>query len=232
MLPFPVKASGITHLTDARYFAAWYVDCVGFPLDGPGAVTGHELAAMRGWIEGPKVLAELQELDVELSNLMDGLFQYGLIGGPNPINGLQFLLTDPTSGTLGGNRPAEVQKILSTHELEAWLEIPVAHYQGSEELEEILKTWAPHADGLVLNLSSGGIGLDDLLNGYGASVEQVSRWGQQCAMYLDLPITEGELALWQSKVEHAGLALRGSEEEQVGVKSFEELDEIFEALVD
>ncbi|MEM8584106.1 MAG: hypothetical protein AAGF87_07555 [Bacteroidota bacterium] len=232
MLPFPIKASGITHLTDARYFAAWYVDYVGFPLDGPNAITGPELAAMRGWIEGPKVLAELTELDVALPELMDGLFQYGLIGGPDPINGLQFVLTEPTSGSLGGNRPAEVQKQLTDQQLETWFDIPIAHYQTPEDVEEILKIWAPHANGVVLNLSVGGIGLEDLLNAYGTSVDQINSWGQKIDLYLDLPIKERELTRWQSEIEHAGLVLRGGEEEQVGVKSFEELDEIFEALVD
>ncbi|MEM6398143.1 MAG: hypothetical protein AAF741_17460 [Bacteroidota bacterium] len=232
MLPFPIKASGITHLTDARYFAAWYVDYVGFPLDGPEAITGPELAAMRGWIEGPKVLAELTELDVPLPNLMDGLFQYGLLSGPTAIHGLQFLVSEPTDGLLEGIPPAEVQNQITAHELETWFDIPVAHYQAADDLEEILNIWSPHANGIVLNLTAGGIGLDDLMNGYGTSVEQANRWAQKLPLYLDLPISAADLDAWQAQFEHVGLLLRGGEEEKVGVKSFEELDDIFEALVD
>ncbi|MEO0734260.1 MAG: hypothetical protein AAFZ52_15600 [Bacteroidota bacterium] len=59
MLATPVLASGITHLTDARYFAAWEVDYLAFPLGGDDGITWDYLNALREWVEGPAIVAEL-----------------------------------------------------------------------------------------------------------------------------------------------------------------------------
>ena len=69
MLTTTVKASSISNLTDARYFAAWHVDWLGFDLtpDGLTILPLPEVKEIKDWIEGPKIVGELAVLDIEQS---------------------------------------------------------------------------------------------------------------------------------------------------------------------
>jgi len=64
MLNRQVKASAISNLTDARYFAAWHVDWLGFKFEEQesDAISPHEVMAIQEWIEGPKIVGEFQDL--------------------------------------------------------------------------------------------------------------------------------------------------------------------------
>jgi phosphoribosylanthranilate isomerase len=55
-----IKASRITSLTDARYFAAREVDFLGFNLEAgtEGYLDPIQMRAIREWIEGPVVVGE------------------------------------------------------------------------------------------------------------------------------------------------------------------------------
>lgn len=55
MLKTKVIASSISNLTDARYFAAWGVEAIGFDLNTVSAAQVH---AFKDWISGPKVIGE------------------------------------------------------------------------------------------------------------------------------------------------------------------------------
>ena len=55
-----IKASRITSLTDARYFAAKEVDYLGFNLEEgtENYLDPMHMKAIREWVEGPKILGE------------------------------------------------------------------------------------------------------------------------------------------------------------------------------
>jgi phosphoribosylanthranilate isomerase len=65
MLPIPVIAMQINHLTDARYFAAWLIDWMSFPLDGADAVRPQIAMQMAEWVEGPKLAARYEMTPIE-----------------------------------------------------------------------------------------------------------------------------------------------------------------------
>ena len=67
MLKTKIIANQITNLTDARYYAAWYVDWLGFDLrrTTQDNMALEEVKAMKEWIEGPVVVGELDWLDYE-----------------------------------------------------------------------------------------------------------------------------------------------------------------------
>jgi len=67
MLKTKVIASNISNLTDARYYAARYVDWLGFDLRtaSQNKMALEEVKAMKEWIEGPVVVGELEFLDFE-----------------------------------------------------------------------------------------------------------------------------------------------------------------------
>lgn len=60
MLKTKVKASAVTNLTDARYFAAWEVEWLGFNLDTGAAdyIPPANMEAIREWVDGVKILGE------------------------------------------------------------------------------------------------------------------------------------------------------------------------------
>ncbi len=60
MARLPLLVRNITHLTDARFFAALEADYLSFNLDdnSTGGISSPEFFALIDWIEGPKVLLE------------------------------------------------------------------------------------------------------------------------------------------------------------------------------
>jgi len=56
-----IKASSITNLTDARYFAAMLVDYLEFQLDlsHDERISPEEFHGIKAWVEGPKIVAQV-----------------------------------------------------------------------------------------------------------------------------------------------------------------------------
>ena len=79
MLPIPIIATQVSHVTDARYFAAWLIDWMSFPLDGVTAIRPQMAMQMAEWVEGPKLAARY-----EMTSLEDIRQQWGTL----PVEGL------------------------------------------------------------------------------------------------------------------------------------------------
>ena len=62
-----IKASRLTNLTDARYFAAKDVQFLGFNLEAgtPGHLDPMYMRAIREWVQGPVILGEFMEFSAE-----------------------------------------------------------------------------------------------------------------------------------------------------------------------
>lgn len=62
-----IKAGSITHLTDARFFAAYHVDYIGFCFDpqSNSYISPDKANAIRGWVTGPKIVAEFAHQDAD-----------------------------------------------------------------------------------------------------------------------------------------------------------------------
>ncbi len=65
MLPIPIIAMQVNHLTDARYFAAWLLDWMSFPMDGPSAIRPQMAMQMAEWVEGPQMAARYEMTSIE-----------------------------------------------------------------------------------------------------------------------------------------------------------------------
>jgi len=65
VLKTKIKAAQISNLTDARYFAAWYSEWLGFCCDttSPNYVSPELLHAIRDWVEGPQIVGEFGAQD-------------------------------------------------------------------------------------------------------------------------------------------------------------------------
>jgi len=60
-----IKASNITNLTDARYFAAYMVDWMGFRFskEAGAGLNIEDAKTIRDWIVGPEIIAEFDSFD-------------------------------------------------------------------------------------------------------------------------------------------------------------------------
>jgi phosphoribosylanthranilate isomerase len=102
-----VKAGSITHLTDARFFAAYDVAYIGFCFDpqSPDYISPQAALAIKGWINGPQIVAEFANQDVD-----------------NVINIIEFFQPDI----------AELDSQYSTNDIQ---QIAAVRYSGSTKIE-------------------------------------------------------------------------------------------------
>jgi phosphoribosylanthranilate isomerase len=54
-----IIVTGVSNLTDARYFAAMGVQWMGFPLTGETALNATQVMAIKDWVEVPKYFVEI-----------------------------------------------------------------------------------------------------------------------------------------------------------------------------
>ncbi len=189
MLKTKVIASSIANLTDARYFAAWGVDAMGFNLNlgEPDSISAASALAIKEWVSGPLFIGEFnglqskEEIDTLISELNLDAVQLG------PFAPKDWAFEIP------------VYRTLLQVETSTYTEGPI-----------ILKSETPLSSQQIISL-----------------LEQLP---ENHLTYIDFPLnTEDLLSIIQENLIE-GIVLKGGAEEKVGFKSFDELDEIMEAL--
>lgn len=71
-----IKAGSITNLTDARFFASYGVEFIGFCFDPQSSayLSPHEALAIKGWLHNVKIVAEFANQDAEnIKSIIDYL---------------------------------------------------------------------------------------------------------------------------------------------------------------
>lgn len=196
-----IKASAITNLTDARYFAAKEVHFLGFNLEAgtPGYLDPMYMKAIREWIQGPKITGEFVRTPAAV--VREAALFYGL-------DTVQVTQTDNLALLEG------LEVILAV-KVNAEIAAMEAIFRAAAQAHYFLLdfTALPHAISLLL--------------------ENAAAWKQLFAAYpvlLHVDAPASELSMLIETLHPAGLALRGGEEELVGIKSFEEIDAVFESL--
>jgi phosphoribosylanthranilate isomerase len=213
MLATPVLASGITHLTDARYFAAWEVEYLAFPLGDrvAEAISWDYLNALREWVEGPAIVAELGDID-------DG------DGWAEILNAQQVDIA-----LLSSLAPAAAPEKLHAAGIRVITHVAVEGYQSADDVAESVAAH-PVAELVVLDFDHGGITWADLAAGYPFGLVELDEIlnSRQCLLRIDLSGNDPQEINTAHPI--AGYAVRGSSEEKVGYKSFDDIDELFEGL--
>lgn len=203
MLKLPTKASQIHNLTDARYFAAWGVDWIGFDLDKASLPS---IKAIKEWVEGPKFIAEigLQNVD-EIKEIIKILeldaVQVGMLGDLDLVKELEGI---------------PIIKEVVVEQLDDW-----------ERIKKMLDVFAPFVDFFILNFDKNGISYTDM------NTSNRKHLTQLCAtnkVFLSIHFDPTEIDTLIEEIKPLGISLAGGAEEKVGFKSFDELDDIFEAL--
>lgn len=213
MLKTKVKASSITHLTDARYFAAWEVEWLGFYLS-PGdeaSLEPTQVSAMREWVDGVKVCGE-----------------FGLPTPEEAVTAVDVLPLDVVQ--VGMLTPLDTIRAIAER-CAVLQEIVVEGYSQPDALREQMAANDPHVEAFLLNFSKGGITWADLEAGTPFGLDQLRYWTADFPILLDISLGEdADPAQIADDFQLYGYSIRGSEEEKVGFKSFDEIDDFFDAL--
>jgi phosphoribosylanthranilate isomerase len=197
-----IKASTITNLTDARYFAAKDVDFLGFNLEEgtPDYLDPMYMKAIREWVEGPKIVGEFDQTPARTVLEAARFFE---------LDAVQVRQTNDLELLEG---------------LEVMLVVPAP--ENPTALEALFQKTAPLVSYFLLDFSS-------IENAATKLEMQAAAWKTFFNNYptlLDLQVAADVLPGLLAQLNPAGLALRGGDEERVGVKSFDEIDAVFDVL--
>lgn len=213
MLRTPVKASAVTNLTDARYFAAWEVNWLGFCLDpaSENYVQPQVVGAIREWVDGPLIVGEfnLQTAD-EIRTAIELLHLDAIQAG---------MLTEAET-LIELHSPVPVIK-----------EIVIEPDALEGDLDDFLLQFAPLAQIFLLNFTKNGISWQALRDGAApVSPPTLQRWCSSFPILMDIDLQPGFIDEILQQLPLRGFSLQGGEEEKTGFKSFDELDAVLEAL--
>lgn len=211
MLKTKVKASAVTNLTDARYFAAREVEWLGLPL-GQGAESNVAPAAAKAfveWVDGVKIVGEFGFSDAaEIQEMHEYLW----------FDAVQVGMFTP------------LEELMKLERLAIIKEVIFEKSASEKELAEHLSTYAARCDYFLLNFEKTGITWEDVKAGQPFSVEALRALCEKYQVILAMDFSPENLPEILTQINPHGLNLTGGEEEKVGFKSFDELDEILDEL--
>ncbi|MEQ1746512.1 MAG: hypothetical protein ABMA02_13865 [Saprospiraceae bacterium] len=197
-----VKASSITNLTDARYFAAKEVAFLGFALEEStdGYLDPMYMKAIREWVHGPKIVGEFDRAPAPYVREAAAFFGLDAVQVTNPdvLPGLQ-----------------DIETILC-----------VLGTDDAASIEPLLQQNKPFVTYFLLDFSMPGLSATLL----GTQADAWKNLFARFPVLLDISLPTENLPGMLQALRPAGLALRGGAEERVGIKSFDEVDAIFDCL--
>jgi phosphoribosylanthranilate isomerase len=211
MLKIKIKASDVTSLTDARYFAAKEVEwlCFNFTEGVASYIEPMKARAMIEWVEGVKIVGEFERATADEINFYTEGWGLELV-------------------QLGFLTPIEtVQNIKNVGIIKEFI---VEKFTNPDFLRKELSLFAPYVVAFQLSFDKGGISWEDLKSPSNMlTLDDLREIADEFNIILSINL---ELDMLDDVLEMNlyGLDIKGGEEERVGVKSFDELDEILEAL--
>ena len=208
MLKLKIKASHITNLTDARYFAAKEVEWLSFNFTEKtdNYIEPMRARAMFDWVEVPHIVGEFDGFDAEAVNF------YAENWGVKAVE-------------VGAT--TEVFDLKSDYILK---KIVVNTATTAKILRGQLAPFTNIVAAFELDFEDNKVSFSDLKNGrHPLSINDLLGLFEdfKIVLNIDFPLVELEDIL---ALNPFGLSLKGGEEERVGVKSYDELDDIFDKL--
>ncbi|MBX2844925.1 MAG: hypothetical protein KTR13_01835 [Saprospiraceae bacterium] len=203
-----VKASSISNLSDARYFAALEVDWVSYVCNPHSEkfVAPQQLVEMKNWLSGPKHCGECLNMDFE--SIIAVIDECGLEGVEVDV--------------FNRNRKELANKVT------VFTRILVDKTMTFDDLTELIREKSTGSHHFILDFKTNAIGFDDLEEGIPFQLEELKVLAEACPVLLDVPLKANQV---KSVLEtQLGLNLHGGEEERVGVRSFDDVQDIMEQL--
>jgi phosphoribosylanthranilate isomerase len=208
MLKLKIKASHITNLTDARYFAAKEVEWLSFNFaeKTENYIEPMRARAMFPWVEVPHIVGEFEGFDADAVNFYADNW------------GLKAVKIDEKT---------DVLSVKSDYILK---EIIVDTTTTADILRGLLLPLADKVAAFQLNFEAHNLSFGDFKdNKYPLSIKGLSSLCNDFNIILAIDFTLDELDEIIN-LNPFGVSLKGGEEERIGVKSYDELDDIFDKL--
>jgi phosphoribosylanthranilate isomerase len=201
-----LKANALSHLTDARYFASMEVDWMGFNLDplAENASSPQFVKAIREWISGPAFIGEFNYASAsEILSITENA-------------GLDTIQLGPLFNY------TELNMIPDSYTIFA--ECMMDENFPDASLQAFLQQYSAKVNYYILNFSN----LFEPL-----SIQWKNSLVSLCKAYPIFIHSNGNAPQILDHIQYfnpLGYCLSGGSEEKTGMKSFDELDEIFDQL--
>ena len=206
MLKLDVFAASIGNLTDARYFAAREAKWLGFCLDqmNPQSVTAMEVNAIKEWLDGVEIVGEFGDVDkAYIEEQISNIDLKAILAGP-------FTSAEAIKGL---NVPV-------------FKEIVLEKNTTDEALEEMLESYEGMVAHFILDFDKNKVVPEVSALSFDKLSDLCSRYSIMVSMPWELLPLESVM----EKLDLSGIMMRGGEEEKVGFKSFDDLDELLDIL--
>lgn len=206
-----IKATSINNLTDARYFAAWNIEWLGFALElGHSNYTRpQDVKEIKDWLVGPKIVGEFgmsqDQTEIEAS--------------------IELLNLDAVQLSMYAQDQI-AQRLTGITIFKEWV---LEDLSALSEFANKCQVLADDVDYFHLDLEKNGIRWEDLQMNNDA-LEQLQMLCQEYAILISINCPAQNLKTFLDTVHPYGISFQGGEEEKVGIKSFDDLDDIFETL--
>ncbi len=211
-----IKASNIKNLTDARYFAAREVEWLMFNFveSDFDFISPPVAAAIFEWVAGAKIMAAV-DFPTDAVQIRTAAAHWGW-------HAVQV-------GTL---TDASVCAALKAENLACIKEFAIEPFTNVVALERMMQPFAPSVEAFQLNFSKNGITWQSLhAPDAMLTAKELRQLTKRYNIILEIDFLPAELPELLKKLPNLyGISLKGGEEESVGVKSFDEIEEIFDAL--
>ncbi len=204
-----IKADGITNLTDARYFAAKEVQWLSFNFTegAPDYINPSVAKAIAAWVEGVEVVGKWASLSVSEINEWAKLLNLNLVQ-------IDDFLISFNMQPLG---VAVIKRFV------------VSSFENMESLRDEMQHLEPLVAAFELDFET--LNWHDLQKNHASiRLQDLKKLSQDFKIIFKMNIQPAEIEFFKSEIQPYGLTVCGGEEEQVGVKSFDELDAIFDIL--
>jgi phosphoribosylanthranilate isomerase len=202
MLRIPILASEINNLTDARYFAAREATWLSFSLNQTSV---QQIAAIQEWVDGVTIVPAFETESV------DNIIEQATFLNASTIQLSPFYNMDSHAQLAH----FDIIQLVLLEETTDWNNLAILIHQLSSTATFLL------IDGYKANIN-----WQELTTG---QRQQLQNWCSKYPIILGLPFSSDAIDD-VLQLEAKAINLRGSEEEKVGFKSFEEVDEILDAL--
>ena len=212
MLKTKVKASSINNLTDARYFAAWGVEWLGFNFDegAENYLKVSDAKTISEWVDGVKLVGEFSYHKIDEIKAAIELLQLDVV-------------------QLGPFTPEHYLKTLQ-EEIPIIQEIIIDPTVTTSAIMGQLKASAPYVEHFLLDFEKNKIDWEELQSGKNFPSRILSEICETFSCIISIEIAANSLSELLKVINPTGLSFKGGQEEKIGFKSFEELDEIFEEI--
>ncbi len=199
-----VKISNVNNLSDARYCSGMYVNLMGFSLEENNEyhVSPDQFKEITDWLSGLKYVAEFRESHPE--NILKTMSDY---------NGFDMIQIEEF---------AHLQMLYNSG-YPLIYKVMVTSHSDLEALQELAGNLAEHK--IILNLES-----DQNLTLNPQRLNAIKELSSKCQVLLGFGFDSDNISEILQETQVTGISMKGGHEIKPGIKDFDELADILEAL--